>query len=146
MITSSFEKCLYIKKLVEKFGKFPDISKNTNKREYSDLRKIYCKICNTTTDASLRIIGSTLRPGFKHDLVLHNIRRFDELFFTKEILFPDVYLAVLNALKKQDSGFDDVLTKEYTKFLNWFRIEINETTPVDSSFFVGKYFSDVINK
>jgi len=143
---SDFEKCLHVKNLVEVFSKFPDIGRNTRKREFADLRKIHCKICKITTKASLRVIGAALRSDFDHATVLNNISRFDELFFTNQLLFIDVYHSVLNELSKDKAGYNDALINEYTIFLNWFRTEVQETTPVDSAFFVGKYFSNIKNK
>ena len=146
MLISESEKCLHIKNLVESFSKVLNIGTKDRSNEVADLRKIYCKICKATTKASLRVIGSNLRPGFDHVTVMNNIKRFDELFFTNQLLFIDVYRLVLVELKREELGYDDALINEYTNFLNWFRLEVFETTPIKSEFFVGKYFSKHINK
>lgn len=152
---TNLEKCLNVRKLVEKISEFPDISLKSRQREVADLRKIHCKICRLTTSAPLRVIGLALRSDFNHATVINNLKRFDELYPLNQLLFADVYEAVLNEVKveelelkesnEKDSFQNNKLISEYTSFLNWFRIEIHETTPVDSSFFVGKYLSNIKN-
>jgi len=152
---TNLEKCLNVRKLVEKISEFPDISLKSRQREVADLRKIHCKICRLTTRAPLRVIGLALRSDFNHATVINNLKRFDELYPLNQLLFADVYEAVLNEVKveelelkesnEKDSFQNNKLISEYTSFLNWFRIEVHETTPVDSSFFVGKYLSNIKN-
>lgn len=140
------EQCTRIKFLVQQFSGVPNIGIKSNKRLITDMKKIYCKICHTETKASYCIIAEALRTGYNHASVINSIKKFDALHERKQLLKPEVYKLTLEAigeLKEIEIKEETTsqLISEYSAFLDWFRKEINDETPVETSFFVGKYFT-----
>lgn len=143
---SLFEKCTRIKFLVQQFSGVQDIGIKSRKREIADMKKVYCKICKETTKASLSLIGEALNGTYDHASVLHSVTEFDKLYNTKQLCLPEVYKDTLDAIEqlKQIDTKEETTSRlivEYVSFLNWFRKEINDETPIETSFFVGKYFA-----
>ena len=89
--------CKEIKEKIQEFTGVEDIGIKSNKREFSDLKKIYCKLCKQLTISSLAIIANTLRPNYNHASVLHNVRKFEDL--GKQLTCFDIYLKVFNHFK-----------------------------------------------
>lgn len=140
------DQCTRIKFLVQQFSGVSDIGIKSRKQVISDLKKIYCKIAKDKTKASLSIIASCLREGYNHASVLHSIKKFDNLYSTKQLLHIDVYkktVESIDELKELDMIEESTskLIIEFTTFLEWFRKETGDESPVESSFFVGKYFA-----
>lgn len=79
--------CQYVKKRIGELSGIRDFGKKYRKREYADLKKIYCKLCRQFTKHSLAKIGMGLYPNYNHDGVLKSIRKFDEL--KEELLYYD---------------------------------------------------------
>ena len=144
------KQCEKIKLLVEEFSGLKDIGVKSMGANIPDLKKIYCKLCKTYTKASYKVMATTLRHGYNHSSALVAVKKFDDYFENDQIYRIDVFHSVakvLDSMHKQIDKEEETfkLIKKYTAFLNWFRTEVKETTPVDSSFFVGKYFS-ITNK
>lgn len=140
------DQCTRIKFLVQQFSGIENIGIKSRKQIISDMKKIYCKICDTKTKASLNIIAAALRDGYNHASVINSIKKFDNLYETKQLLKPEVYKQTLQAINeleeievKEESA--SRLIAEYTTFLDWFRAEVGDETPIETSFFVGKYFA-----
>ena len=69
-----------------------DIRIKTRKREYTDLRKVFCKLCFDHTIAPLDLIGGCIRNEFTHDIVIYNLKEFDSLMYSYDFKYKDVYL------------------------------------------------------
>ncbi|MGD2113408.1 MAG: helix-turn-helix domain-containing protein [Acidobacteriota bacterium] len=144
------DKCTRIKFLVQQFSGVPDIGMKSRKRIVSDMKKVYCKICKEKTKASLATIGRALNGTYDHASVLHSIKEFNKLYETNQLTSPEVYEQVIEALDeikelevKEESTNKKI--KELCAFLDWFRTEIGDDTPIETSFFVGKYFGGAAN-
>lgn len=84
-------KCEQIKELLERLTGFEDIGIKSRENKLPDIRKSYCYLCKVFTKASLSLIGEVLREGFDHATVLHNIKKFNELYPIKQLYFIKQY-------------------------------------------------------
>jgi hypothetical protein len=71
-----------IKDFLQDNSNVPDIGIKDSTRLFSDLRKSYCALASAFTTFSLDKIGTTLRPDFRHDAVLYNIDKFNQVYPT----------------------------------------------------------------
>ena len=139
--------CQKIKALIEEYSGIEDIGIDSHVRYISDMKKIYCAICREKTKATFKTIATVLRKGYNHASVINCTKKFHALYSTNQLLRKDVYdrtIIVIDeviGMEGKEAPTSKVIS-EYITFLNWFRKEAFETTPIDSSFYVGKYFSN----
>ena len=86
--------CSKIKSLVEKFSGIEDIGVKSRTDRIPDLRKIFCKLCRTHTGASYAVIASFLGDGYDYTSVMYSVKIFDDLFYTKQLNFIEVFYSV----------------------------------------------------
>lgn len=91
VLDTDIDKCILIKKLVQRLSGVANIGHKTRNRDYVHLRKIYCKLCQDFTLSSLRVIGKGLRKGYDHATVLHAIKTFDIHFELNQLNHVVIY-------------------------------------------------------
>lgn len=138
--------CRKIKSLVEEHSGIEDIGLKSRKRELSDLKKIYCKLCRIHTKASLDTIGLVLRDDYDHSSVFNCIKKFDILYPNKQIVWESVFRSVTsvinqNNLFEKDKNQNYFAISNFINFLDWFKEEIGHESTIDSSYYVGKYMA-----
>jgi len=86
--------CQEIKEKIQTLSGVDDLGIKSNKREFSDLKTIYCKLSKQFTISSLSVIANTLRPNYSHASVLHHLTKFDAL--GNQLTCFDIYMDVFN--------------------------------------------------
>jgi hypothetical protein len=91
--------CQEIKEKIQELSGVDDLGIKSNKREFSDLKTIYCELCKQFTISSLSVIANTLRPNYSHASVLHHLKKFDAL--GNQLTCFDIYMDVFNYYELQ---------------------------------------------
>lgn len=144
METPQEEKCKAIKNIIERLSGVLDIGENTRKKPIPDLKKIYCKLCRTKTEASFQTIADSLRENYNHSSVVACVKEIDALIEVKQFSLIKFYneceIAVEEFLKiKKKEKTEFYYSLLFTNFLEWQKEEEKLHPDKEIAYFINKY-------
>lgn len=98
--TSKKEQCIKIKSLLERLSGVQDIGKRSRRRNISDIKKTYYKLCDKFSTASLSLMAEVL-GNYDHSTAIHGIKEFNNLYKSKSFSCNNLYEDAYAVLKKE---------------------------------------------